>query len=96
VDFAEPGGMNTASRLISPPATRSRRSINSLWCAAGSYPQCRHHSVRLLRMRRRRSSISAAVEGETLGEVITWGAVRITTSNLSFARPCPSGHLWLR
>jgi hypothetical protein len=56
--------MNTASRLISPRATRSKRSINSMWCGAGSYPQYRHHSTRLRRMRRRFSSSSAAMAGE--------------------------------
>lgn len=64
VDFAEPGGINTASRLISPRATRSRPSINSLWCAAGSNPQYRHHSMRLRRKERRLSNRSAANSGE--------------------------------
>src|SRR5258708_4170484 len=59
--------MNTASRLISPRATRSKRSIKSLWCGAGSYPQCRHQSMRLLRTRRRFSKISAAMAGEMSG-----------------------------
>ena len=34
VDLAEPGGMNTASRLISPSATFVRCSSSSRWCAA--------------------------------------------------------------
>src|SRR6266446_2695415 len=72
--------MNTASRLISPRATRSKRSINSLWCSAGSYPQCRHQSMRLLRTRRRFSSSSAAMAGE-ISNASNSGSV--------VDRPCP-------
>src|SRR5258708_6950895 len=72
--------MNTASRLILPRATRSRRSINSLWCAAGSYPQYRHHSIRLLRTRRRFNSSSAAMAGEMSG---------LQSPDSVVDRPCP-------
>src|SRR5262249_25082026 len=64
VDFSEPGGINTASRLILPRAMRSRPSINILWCAAGSNPQYRDHSMRLRRKERRLSNRSAANSNE--------------------------------
>jgi hypothetical protein len=33
--LADPGGMNTIKRLISPRANASSLRISSLWCAAG-------------------------------------------------------------
>src|SRR4030088_3157059 len=76
--------MNTASRLISPQATRSRRSINSLWCGAGSYPQCRHQSVRLLRMRRRFNNNSATRAGETSNAPNSGSVVDLPCAKLEF------------
>src|SRR5260370_9088543 len=80
--------MNTASRLISPRATRSRRSINSLWCDAGSYPQCRHHSRRLLRTRRRFSSSSAAMDGEMSNTPYSGSVVDLSFTELGFVISC--------
>src|SRR6516164_10105333 len=82
--------MNTASRLISPRATRSRRSINSLWCGAGSYPQCRHHSMRLLRTRRRVSNISATRARETSNAPNSGAAIDRSYAKLGFVISCRS------
>src|SRR5260370_5778293 len=85
--------MNTASRLISPRATRSRRSINSLWCGAGSYPQYRHHSIRLLRMRRRFSRVSAAMAGEISGSQNLGSVVAGRCVKLGFVILCRSNNV---
>src|ERR1700704_2266924 len=82
--------MNTARRLISPRATRSKRSINSLWCAAGSNPQCRHHSIRLLRTRRRFNSISATRAGETSNAPNSGSVVDRSCAKLGFVISCCS------
>src|SRR3982074_2427881 len=82
--------MNTASRLISPRTTRSKRSINSLWCAAGSYPQYRHHSVRLLRTRRRFSSISATTAGEMSNAPNSGSVIDRSCAKLGFVISCCS------
>src|SRR5262245_16435696 len=76
--------MKTASRLISPRATRSKRSINSRWCGAGSYPQCRHHSMRFLRRRRRFSNSSAAMSGETSNPSNSGSVVDRSCAKLGF------------
>src|SRR6266446_3526400 len=80
--------MNTASRLISPRATRSKRSINSLWCSAGSYPQYRHHSMRLLRTRRRFSSSSAAMAGEMSNPPNSGSVIDLSCAELGFVISC--------
>src|SRR5262245_25282831 len=82
--------MNTAKRLISPRATRSKRSINSLWCGPGSYPQYRHHSVRFRRMRRRFSSSSAAMAGEMSGSLNLGSVVDASCARLRFVILCCS------
>src|SRR5262249_25132746 len=79
-----------ASRLISPRVTRSRRSINSLWCGAGSYPQCRHHSMRLLRTRRRFSNISATTAGETSNVPNSGAAIDRSYAKLGLVISCRS------
>ena len=58
--FAAPGGMQIRRRSISPRETASSFSISSLWCRAGSRPQCLAHSVRLARIARRCRRIAAA------------------------------------
>src|SRR3982074_324744 len=82
--------MNTASRLISPRTTRSKRSINSLWCAAGSNPQWRHHSVRLLRTRRCFSSISATIAGEMSNAATSGSFDERPCAKLGFVISCCS------
>src|SRR5713226_69632 len=80
--------MNTASRLISPRPTRSKRSINSLWCSAGSNPQCRDHSTRLLRTRRRFSSNSATEAGEMSNAPLSNSVVDRPCAKLGFVILC--------
>ena len=66
VDFADPGGMRTMSRVMSPRSIASSRSMRSSWCRAG----CRstrasasmHHVFRDVRMFLRCSSNAAACE----------------------------------
>src|SRR5260221_1393965 len=82
--------MKTASRLISPRATRSKGSINSLWCDAGSYPQYRHHSMRLLRTRRRFSRVSAAMACEMSNAPNSGSVVDLSCAKLGFVILCCS------
>src|SRR5690606_29385059 len=55
---------NSARRSISPLAIASSSAMISSWWRAGSYPLSRHHSVRLARIRRRRSNSAAACAGD--------------------------------
>jgi hypothetical protein len=72
VDFAEPGGMATSSRSVSPRATASSSAISRRWCAAGARPNgaraCAHHAPRLRRTSRRRSSSAAAAAAARAGD----------------------------